>query len=351
MSDGNGQKEKAGKGGFTALDISTLENVDTDRLFEEEKRSPDYDRFKLLYDDPFSLNDSTDGAFKRLYEFETEESGENNRFTQLDYGGSKRSETASSAVQGPDQRPGPDAQAANGGSAPVPESGKAVDGDTGSEQADREASALHRGLNDMDDRAGADAAYNEGFEKGRHEGYSKGFEQGERDGFEQGFEKGMSEGFEQGEAEAVEITEKQVHEKLETLEGVMGKLDTCYEDMLLANEEKILDLLEKIMEKVVFATVETDRTVVKETIMDALEKLARPEEIVLLVSPGDYEYIEMVKEDFFEAVKSLKSVSVKSDLSIRPGGCRIESTKGGIQTDPEEKLQMVFDSIRESRKE
>ena len=352
MSDRNEARESAGKNGFTALDISSLENVDTDRLMEEEKRNPDYDRFKLLYDEPSALDTNGEGAFKRLYEFESEEARRNNEFAPLEYGGSRRPESGSVAKSGAGEKPDSPAGTAGGLSGkesggnsvdPSGNSGNTADDPARPEPVDK-AAAQDK---DLDDRA-ADKAFNKGFEEGKAQGYDKGFEQGRTEGFEQGFEKGRSEGLEKGEAEAADRMEQETGEKIEALESMIGKLDTCYQDLLRANEEKILSLVQQIAEKVVFAKVEVDQTVVKNTILDALEKLAGPEEIVLLVSPNDYEYIEMVKEDFFEAVKSLKSVAVKSDPSIKPGGCRIESAKGVIQTDPEEKLRKVFDSVKEA---
>lgn len=329
------------------MDISSLENVDADRIVEEKKRNPDYNRFKLLYDDPSGLGGKNEGAFKRLYEFESDEARQDNKFAPLDHGGSARSRNESGATDGTDE----DAKKSSdktGGFSAVDSEHPTVSEKTGEDKARPEAGEKETAVPDKSrDQAVSDNAYNKGFEEGKKQGYDKGFEQGKTDGFEQGFEKGRSEGFEKGETEAAEQMEQKAAEKIETLEGMIQKLDTCYEDLLHANEEKIISLVQQITEKVVFAKVEADRTVMKNTVLDALEKLAAPEEIVLLVSGHDYEYIEMVKEDFFEAVKSLKSVAVKSDPSIKPGGCRIESGKGVIQTDPEEKLKKVFDSVKE----
>lgn len=351
LSDRNKTEETAKGKGFTPLDISSLENVDSDRIMEEEKRSPDFDRFKLLYDEPSALDGKGDGGFKRLYEFESEEALQNKEFTPMDYGVARRSDTASVAGKGKKEDLSSSAEDAGGKSKKdsggrsadtASRSGTSADDPDSPERVDKESSSDKGRKKDA-----ADNAFNQGFEEGKKQGYDKGFEQGNTEGFEQGFEKGRSEGFEKGETEAGKEMEQKSLEKIETLEGILEKLDTCYQDMVHANEDKLLSLVQRITEKVVFAKVEVDRAVVKNTILDALEKLAAPEEIVLLVSDQDYEYIEMVKEDFFEAVKSLKSVAVKSDPSIKPGGCRIESAKGAIETDPEEKLRKVFESIKE----
>jgi len=348
LSDRNKIQEKAGGKGFSPLDISSLENVDTDRMMEDEKRSPDFDRFKLLYDEPSALDGKGEGTFKRLYEFESEEALQNKEFTPLDYGVARRSDSGSVDGIGTDQDLSSSSEDAGGGSK-KDAGGRSADSSAHSgTSADDQDRRKKESSTDRDrTKDAADKGFNQGFEQGKKQGYDQGFEQGKTDGFEQGFEKGRFEGFEKGETEAGKEMEQKSEEKIETLEGMLEKLDTCYQDMVYANEEKILSLVQRITEKVVFAKVEVDQTVVKNTILDALGKLAAPEEIVLMVSGSDYEYIEMVKEDFFEAVKSLKSVAVKSDPSIKPGGCRIESAKGAIETDPEEKLRKIFDSIKE----
>ena len=135
-------------------------------------------------------------------------------------------------------------------------------------------------------------------------------------------------------------------EKVEEFEEVLLKLDNTYHELATRYEEKIISLICSIAEKVVLAKVEIDEEIVKETVLDALKTLPEPEDITLSVSDEDYEYIEMVKEDLFDSIKSLKSVVVKSDASVKRGGCRIETKEGFIETDIESKLEKIFLSIK-----
>ena len=181
----------------------------------------------------------------------------------------------------------------------------------------------------------------EGIEKGIAKGFDQGHAKGEPEGFKkgeaEGFAKGETEGFEKGAVEGREKAEVQVQtEAVEILDPLKASLMTADEllDRLIEKyETQILSLIFKISEKAVMASVETNDEIVRHTILDALKSLVAPEEIILNVSSEDYEYIEMIKDDFFEAVGSLKRVAVKSDPLINKGGCKIESATASILTE------------------
>ncbi len=67
----------------------------------------------------------------------------------------------------------------------------------------------------------------------------------------------------------------------------------------------------------------------------SLKTLVQAGEVVLSVSQDDYEYIEMIKDEFFETVDSLTSVSVRPDPSIKRGRCKIETITALISSDVE----------------
>ncbi|MCP4020300.1 MAG: flagellar biosynthesis/type III secretory pathway protein, partial [Desulfobacteraceae bacterium] len=200
---------------------------------------------------------------------------------------------------------------------------------------------------------GFQQGFDEGKEQGTEKGHAQGFEKGEKEGLEkgekQGFEKGEKEGFEQGfqkgETEAEAKTREKGLEILRSLEETLKTSDTALDEMITKYEEDIISLVCKITEKVVMAKLETDNEIVRHTVMDALKSLANPEEIVLSISSEDYEYIEMIKDEFFEVIDSLKGVSVNTDPSVQRGGCRIETSTASITADPQEKLKAVFDTL------
>ncbi|MBF0468043.1 MAG: hypothetical protein HQK61_04035 [Desulfamplus sp.] len=189
----------------------------------------------------------------------------------------------------------------------------------------------------------------EGLSKGMEDGLAKGMEEGYRAGHEKGEQEGYDAGFQKGEEDGKVVSDAKSLEIITSLEDIFQKMDQAWHNAVKTHESKILSLICRIAEKVVFAKVQLDEGIVKDSILNALSTMPEPEEIILNISADDYEYVEMIKEDFFERVKSLKSVSVISNPSVTRGGCKIESSKAKVETDIQTRLEQVFTSVMGAR--
>ncbi|MCP4114775.1 MAG: hypothetical protein GY737_05095 [Desulfobacteraceae bacterium] len=308
--------------GWTPLDITSVEVVGEEESRRAEKGKPDFSLFKVLYDEPGMAEGD---LFKRLCELDGEPEkkvlSREDRFAPLFDESGKEAE---------------------------PEAHVPAEPEPGMTEEALEADARDAELDRIAEQARKEG-YDQGFEKGRKDGYDQGVEQGLKEGEEQGLEKGQQEGYEagaeQGKKEARELGDQQAAELLSSLETILVKTEGTWENLVKRYEGKMISLVSRIAEKVVQAKVKTDKGVVRDSIISALEQLPEPEEIVLHVSEEDYEYIEMIKEEFFERVKSLASISVVANSGVNRGGCRIESATARIETDVETRLQAVFDAI------
>jgi flagellar assembly protein FliH len=160
-----------------------------------------------------------------------------------------------------------------------------------------------------------------------------------QEAFAQGFEQGKEEGFMAGVEEA--------REKGERLSDILLDVENMWQRIVKIYEEKIIDLVGKVAEKVVYGKVEVDKDIVTRAILHAFEQIKDPVNATITVNPLDYEYMEVVKEDFFEKIKGLKQVTLISDHLITPGGCRIETPSGEVATSIEERLEAVKRAIME----
>ncbi|GAB6096683.1 hypothetical protein JCM14469_29360 [Desulfatiferula olefinivorans] len=154
-----------------------------------------------------------------------------------------------------------------------------------------------------------------------------------RQAYDEAYARGEKDGFEAGLAEA--------REKTERLAALVGDVEGMWSRMVRRYESDIVALVLRVAEKVVYGRVETDKEIITRAILDAFQKIADPVHAVITVNPEDYEYIEVVKEDFFEAIKGLKQVTLVSDPLVAVGGCRIETPAGEVETDIEERLEAV----------
>lgn len=308
---------------FKPIDIGTLDNFDQEVSNRTDESEPDFDRFKAL----FGAEDEEDlSAFKTLHPNVRDDS--NDVFEAL--------------IEVPDQEnelsPEEDAS--------VPQGEEAVEVEVPPEptEAEKQAAQLKAAMEEARSQ-GQVQGMEEGRSQGYEEGFAKGMEEGKSQGEAEGRETGHAEGFAQGEAQGKTIGEEKAREEaqksLDALSDSLAALNNLTNDLVDSHGEQLLGLVFQVTEKVIQAQVETQDDLVRETIIDALKTLVRPEEIELSVSPEDYEYIEMIKDSFFENISSLTHISVQSDPLVARGGCRIETATASVETDPMSKLDAV----------
>ena len=154
-----------------------------------------------------------------------------------------------------------------------------------------------------------------------------------------------AEGFARGEQEGIEAGRQESAEVLERLNGLLRDIESLWPDLIQTYEKEILELVFKAAEKVVLGRIAVDPEVVKPSLLHALELIPDPVQMTLEVHPEDYEYIETIKMDFFNQLKSLKHVNVISDPSVSRGGCRVHTPGGQVDATLEARLEAVRESI------
>ncbi|ACN16785.1 FliH [Desulforapulum autotrophicum HRM2] len=315
---------------WKALDINSLENVGSNDSRTKGKNDPEYLLFKTLYDDPGMAEKerfvSIHGAGKGVIL-----SGD--QFKALDTDGGKKEISDISLPRSVD----PEISDKSGTSS---NSMPGVPPDSPPDSPEKETQTPD--FFELIEQAKKEG-YDRGFDLGQKEGYDKGVEQGLAEGEKQGYPKG----FERGETEARALQDEKAQALIASLETILLKTEGTWEDLVKRYEGKMIALIARIAEKVVQARVKLDKGVVRASIIHALGQLPEPEEIVLQVSEEDYEYIDMIKEDFFEQIKSLTSISVVANSGVKRGGCKIESRTARVETDVESRLQAVLDAILE----
>lgn len=161
-----------------------------------------------------------------------------------------------------------------------------------------------------------------------------------QEAYNKGFEEGKNQGYEEGLKQARENTEKIIN--------VINDIENLWKDQVAANEKEIVDMIIKISEKVIQGKIESDNEIVKNSIFHAFEQMPETKDVTISVNPADYEYIDIVQEDFFKKVEGLKQISIESDVAIERGGCRIESKRGEVNSSIEGRFNAVKQSIIET---
>ncbi|MCM2284526.1 MAG: FliH/SctL family protein [Desulfobacula sp.] len=313
--------------GFKPMDLNSLEIFNKEIMNKNEATEPDLSRFKLLFEPP-AFEEVEPYAFEAVYH-ETR----------------KREEIVFKPLIEPRKikEKSPDKE----NDALVSDTGASMD------QASQEPEETpeEKGYRD-----GFEKGFEEGMAKGKPEGYENGFQKGEAGGFQkgeaagaiEGQKKGFEEGYKEGEAKGEKDVRQKAAGMLDTLKESLTMADQTIDLLVDKYEARIISLIQQIAKKAVMAHIQINDAIVKQMILESLKALVNPEEIILSISEEDYEYIEMIKDEFFDEVESLKSISVKSDPSVNKGGCRIETRTASISSDPESRLEAIFQAIQKA---
>ena len=314
--------------GFKPMDLNSLETFNKEIMNKNEETEPDLTRFKLLFEVP---------------KFEEQESY---MFEAVYHETRKREEIVFKPLIEPRKK-----------------KGNTRKKETDPSSSDHEKSLTDKAVEEPEEtpeekgyRDGFEKGLEEGLAKGKQEGYEKGFQKGEAEGFQKGEaageikgrEKGYQEGYEEGEAKGEEEARQKAVGILDTLSESLTMADRTLDLLVDKYEVRIISLIQQIAKKAVMAQLKINDGIVRNLILDALKNLVNPEEVVLSISEEDYDYIEMIKEEFFDEIESLKSISVVSDPSVKKGGCRIDTGTASISSDPDSRLEAIFESIRKA---
>ncbi|MFO7886249.1 MAG: FliH/SctL family protein [Desulfobacteraceae bacterium] len=313
------------------MDISSLAVYEGNEKLKLEDRTSDYDVFKHLYEDPGS--DESLDFFHPMYEADDSsktEEAESSFYPLF----SEEKEERSSKDREERETPGSDNALRE-----TEETKISAQEKNSQNQEDQWFDKGFKQGYDQGKKDGLDQGQTSAFETARQEGYDQGKAAGETEGYDLGFQKGEQAARAECDAKSLDI--------INSLGDICDKIENSWKEFVDQYENEIIELICKIAEKVVFAKVDIDQTLVRESIFHALAKLPEPREIVLSVAPEDYEYIEMIKEGFFEKVDTLSTVSVVSNPGISRGGCRIETSKAEVETDIESRLEAVVERIKE----
>lgn len=141
---------------------------------------------------------------------------------------------------------------------------------------------------------------------------------------EEGRKQGYHEGFRQGSEEA-QMKLKQTEIQLQ--EGLLKEKERIIQDL----EPKIVHLILNISEKILGNALKLNKQSILYLIRKGLSEVQNQDEtIIIRISEEDYFIVTESKNDILDSFGFTGRVEITKDLSLRPGGCIIETQYGNI---------------------
>ncbi len=160
----------------------------------------------------------------------------------------------------------------------------------------------------------------------------------------QAYQQAREEGFNAGQLEA----QSQYAQLLEEAENIKQQAAQDYSSILDSLEEDAVDTILCIAKKVISQELHTNKENMLLLVKDAFLKCSKDRKAVLRLSPCDYEFVSDNLERLDQLIERSDPIELKKDISLKEGGCIIETPFGSIDasaTTKFDKIEQDFKSI------
>ncbi len=159
------------------------------------------------------------------------------------------------------------------------------------------------------------------------------------------YEKGYKEGIRKG----TEDEKKRLFQATESLVNTLREMDKLKKEILENNEDKILNLVFSISEKVISQEVSTNRDIIHSVLKSAIQQVLDKEGIRIRLNPEDYRYIIEVNPGFIDSFDDIRNMTIVEDNAIRMGGVVIETSSGEVDARLEQQLDEIKKAVSGTR--
>lgn len=171
------------------------------------------------------------------------------------------------------------------------------------------------------------------------------FGQARKQGYDQGFEEGKKEGLEAGRKEAYEQHLKELTEATQgvqtMLEGLLKEVSERRESMVEEAERDMLSLSFAIAERLTRLRIETDPTVVRETLRNALDLVLNRSSLDIFVCDADLEAISEHLPALRRQFGDIGDVRLHAEKDVPRGSVEVRTARGRVSIDITEQLNRI----------
>jgi flagellar assembly protein FliH len=157
-------------------------------------------------------------------------------------------------------------------------------------------------------------------------------------------------GFEDGRKIGLDEGRKEVRPAVEALQHLLQAFTEERAKLFRDSEVTLLELAVSISRRIIHGEVRTDPSIVQRVIVDSLRLVEERQSIQLKVSAADWQRVKAYERELLDSSHGIRSIEIRADERVEPGGCMIESETGiidaRIQTQLDEISALLLDSAK-----
>lgn len=158
---------------------------------------------------------------------------------------------------------------------------------------------------------------------------------------EQGRQEGHAAGLRQGLDDAKRQMAEQLQQTSDRCNTMLVAAEQEARQLLQEAEPKIIELVLAISRKIIIDEVEERPAVVLGLVRNALERVRDQNQIIIHVSPDDYQFILQSSRTLQSVVGAEQSLTVTADAVLSKGGCLIETSFGTVEAGIDTQLESI----------
>lgn len=159
----------------------------------------------------------------------------------------------------------------------------------------------------------------------------------------------LDEAREKGYSDGIAQAKQEYEQLLDEAQGIKEQAGAEYKQMLDSLEADAVNTILDIARKVISQELKCKENILL-LIRDAFEKCSKDRNAVLKLCEQDYEFVNENKDELVSMLERSEDIEIKKDLSLKEGGCVIDTPYGSIDASANTKLDKIendFKSILE----
>lgn len=152
--------------------------------------------------------------------------------------------------------------------------------------------------------------------------------------------KALEEAKEEGYNTGLDQARQEYESLLEEAADIKEQAGVDYKKILDSAEADVVGTILDIARKVISKELECKENVLL-LVQEAFEKCSKDHKAVLKLSEQDYDYVNENKEVLMSMLERSENIEIKKDMSLKEGGCVIDTPFGSIDASAYTKLDKI----------
>lgn len=157
--------------------------------------------------------------------------------------------------------------------------------------------------------------------------------------------KALEEAKQEGYSNGIEQARQEYESLLAEAEGTKEQAAADYREILDSAEEDAVNTILDITRKVISKELKVKKNILL-LVREAFEKCSKDHKAVLKLSEQDFEYVNKNKDELMSMLERSEDIEIKKDMSLKEGGCVIETPFGSIDASAYTKLDKIENDFK-----